>query len=116
MSVFALEYGGGVAEGLYDVDEVFVDVVQLHRGPYSVMPNAVKRFSEVDKDMVELLLVLEVLLAQHSKIKYLLSCAPSSFEPSLLLFDDLFGLGNESSEQKSAATILKSKSSVAYYV
>ena len=52
---------GLVKEVFDDLDKVGADVVLLHGGPQSCMPNSVKGLLEVYEDMVEVLLVLEIL-------------------------------------------------------
>ena len=56
------------------------------------MLNSAERFLEVPKDMVKVLLVLQVFPTEYSKIKNLLSCAPSCSEACLFFFDDLLSL------------------------
>ena len=56
------------------------------------MPYPAERLLEVNEDVIEVLLVLEVLLAQYSKVEDLLCCAASWSEACLLLSDDLFRL------------------------
>ena len=56
------------------------------------MPYPVERLLEVHKDVVEVLLVLEVLLAQYPKVEDLLCCAASWSEACLFFSDDLFRL------------------------
>ena len=57
------------------------------------MPYPVERLLEVNEDVVEVLLVLEVLLAQYPKVEDLLCCAASWSEACLFLSDDLFACG-----------------------
>ena len=52
------------------------------------MPYPVERLLEVNEDVIEVLLVLEVLLAQYPKVEDLLCCAASWSETSLFLSDD----------------------------
>ena len=49
------------------------------------MPYPVERLLEVNEDVIEVLLVLEVLLAQYPKVEYLLCCAASLSEACLFL-------------------------------
>ncbi len=56
------------------------------------MPYPVERLLEVHEDAVEVLLVLEVLLAQYPKVEDLLCCAAAWSEACLFLSDDLFRL------------------------
>ena len=64
-----------VREAFYGSDQVVIDVIQPHSCPQSCMPYSVDRLLEVHKDMVEVLLVLQVFLTEYSKIEKLLSCA-----------------------------------------
>ena len=56
------------------------------------MPYPVERLLEVNEDVIEVLLVLEVLLAQYPKVEDLLCCAASWSEGCLFLSDDLYRL------------------------
>ena len=49
-----------------DSDKVGADVVLLHGGPQSCMPNPVEGLLEVYEDMVEVLLVLKIFLTEDS--------------------------------------------------
>ena len=53
------------------------------------MPYSVECLLEVHEEVVEVLLVLEVLLAQYPKVEDLLYCAASWSEAGLFLSDDL---------------------------
>ena len=57
------------------------------------MPYSVKGFLKIDKDMVQILLMLEVLFTQDSKVEELFCGAPSGSEPSLFFSNYLFSLG-----------------------
>ena len=59
--------------------------IQSHGCPQICMPNSVERLLEIHEDIVKVLWVLQVFLTKYSKIKKLLSCAPSCPEPA---FDD----------------------------
>ena len=48
------------------MDKVCADVVLLHGYKQSYMPNPVEGLLEVYEDMVEVLLVLEIFLAQNA--------------------------------------------------
>ena len=63
------------------------------------MPYPVERLLEVNEDVIEVLLVLEVLLAQYPKVEDLLCCAASWSEACLFLSDDLFRLRLQSVQQ-----------------
>ena len=55
-----------------------------------------KAFLEVYEDMVEILLMLQVFLAEDPEIEYLFCGAPSGSETCLLFCNDLFCLWLES--------------------
>ena len=55
-----------VIEVYDDSDKVGVDVVLLHGCPQSCMPNPVEGLLEVYEDMVEVLLLQEIFLAEDS--------------------------------------------------
>ena len=57
------------------------------------MPYTVKGFSEINEDIVQILLMLEVLFTQDSKVEDLLRSASSGCEPSLLFSNYFFSLG-----------------------
>ena len=57
---------GLVIEVFDDSDKVGADVVLLHGCPQSCMPNPVEVLPEVYKDIVEVLLVLEIFLTEDS--------------------------------------------------
>ena len=57
------------------------------------MPYSVKGFFEINEDMVQILLMLEVLFTQDSKVEDLFCGAPSSSERSLFFSNYLFSLG-----------------------
>ena len=63
------------------------------------MPYPVECLLEVNEDVIEVLLVLEVLLAQYPKVEDLLCCAVSWNEASLFLGNDLSCLRLQSVEQ-----------------
>ena len=56
------------------------------------MQYPVKGLSEVYEDMVEILLMLQVILAENPEIEYLFCGAPSGSETYLLFCNDLFCL------------------------
>ena len=56
------------------------------------MPNPVKGLLEVYEDMVESLLVLEIFLAEDSKVEDLICGAPSCSEACLFFSNDLLHL------------------------
>ena len=57
---------GLVIEVFDDLDKVDADVVLLHVCPQSCMPNPVEGLLEIYKDMVEVLLVLEIFLTENA--------------------------------------------------
>ena len=57
------------------------------------MPYPVECLLEVNEDVIEVLLVLEVLLAQYPKVEDLLCCAASWSEASLFLSNDFSACG-----------------------
>ena len=59
------------------------------------MPYSVKGFSEINEDMVQILLVLEVLFTQDSKVEDLFCGASSGSESSLFFSNNFFSLGFE---------------------
>ena len=63
------------------------------------MPYPVELLLEVNEDVIEVLLVLEVLLAQYPKVEDLLCFAASWSEACLFLSDDLFRLRLQSVQQ-----------------
>ena len=62
------------------------------------MLDPVKCFLEVNKDVVEILLMLKVSLADYSEVENLLCCAPSYSEAGLFFGNDLFCLWLQSVE------------------
>ena len=62
------------------------------------MPFPVKGLLEVYEDMVEILLMLQVFLAEDSEIEYLFCGAPSGSETCLLSCNNIFCLWLESVE------------------
>ena len=57
------------------------------------MPYSVKGFFEINEDMVQILLMLEVLFTQGSKVEDLFCGASSGSEPSLFFSNYFFSLG-----------------------
>ena len=57
------------------------------------MPYSVKGFFEINEDMVQILLMLEALFRQNSKLEDLICSASSGSEPSLFFRNELFSLG-----------------------
>ena len=67
-----------------------------HSCPYGFVPYPVKGLFEVYEDMVEILLMPQVFLADDPEIEYLFCGAPSGSETCLLFCNDLFCLCLES--------------------
>ena len=67
--------GGFAVEALYDFNQVGIDVVKFHCEPEGCMPYSIECFLEIHKNMEEVLLVLEVPLAQYSQAENLFSCS-----------------------------------------
>ena len=63
-----------VVEVFNDVDQVDIEVVKPHSRPKGFMPYSVKRLFKINKDVVELLLMLEVPLAQYPETEDLFYC------------------------------------------
>ena len=62
------------------------------------MPYSVKDFFEINEDMVQILLMLEVLFTQESKVEDLFCNASSGSEPSLFFSNHFFSLGFKPSQ------------------
>ena len=61
----------------------------LHGCPQTCPPNPVKGLLEVNKDMVEVFLVLKIFITEDSYVEDLLCSAPSCSEACLFFSDDL---------------------------
>ena len=72
--------------------DVGVDVIFPHSCPYGFVPYPVKGLIEVYGDMVKILLMLQVYLAEDPEIEYLFCGAPSGSKTCLLFCNDLFCL------------------------
>ena len=57
------------------------------------MPYSVKGSFEINKDMVQILLMLEVLFTQDSEVEDLFCSASSGSKPSLFISNYFFSLG-----------------------
>ena len=57
------------------------------------MPYPIKGFFEINEDMLQILLMLEVLFTQDSKVEDLFCGASSGSEPSLFFSNYFFSLG-----------------------
>ena len=73
-----------------------IDVVFPHSCPEGFMPYPVKGLLEIYEDIVEILLMLQVFLAEDPEIEYLFFDAPFRCETSLLFYNGLFRLWLES--------------------
>ena len=60
---------GLVVEVFNDLDQVDIDAIKPHSRPKGFTPHSVKRLFKINKDVVEVLLVLEVPLAQYPEIE-----------------------------------------------
>ena len=60
---------GLVVEVFNELDLVGVNVIKPHSKPKGFMPYSVKRLFKINKDVIEVLLMLEVPLPQHPKIE-----------------------------------------------
>ena len=58
---------GLVLEVFNELDKVGVNVIKPHSRPKGFMPYSVKRLFKINKDVIEVLLMLEVPLAQYPK-------------------------------------------------
>ena len=73
---------GLVVEVPYDADGVSVNIVVVHCRAECSRPQSVECLLEVYKYMIEILLMLEISLAQNPEVEYLFSCAASCSEPA----------------------------------
>ena len=83
---------GLVIQTFQDSYDVGVDVVFPHSYPEGFVQYPIKGLLEVYKDMVEILLMLQVFLTEDPEIEYLFCGAPSGSETRLLFCNDLFCL------------------------
>ena len=81
---------GLVVEVLYDSDQVGVIVIKRNRRPKSFVAYSVKRLFKINKDLIEVLLMLEVLLTQYPKVEDLFCCTASCCEASVSFLGDCF--------------------------
>ena len=58
-----------VVEVFNDLDQVGADVLKPHSRPKGFFPYSVKRLFKIDKDVVEVLLMLEVPLTHYPKVE-----------------------------------------------
>ena len=56
-------------EAVYDSDQVGVNDIKGNRRPKSFVPYSVKRPFKINKDVIEVLLMLEVPLTQYPKVE-----------------------------------------------
>ena len=71
------------------------------------MPYSVKGFFEINEDMVQILLMLEVLFKQDSKVEDLFCGASSGSEPSLFFSNYFFSLGFKPIQDAFSMTLLE---------
>ena len=60
---------GLVVKVFNDLDQVCVNVIKPHNTPKGFMPYSVKRLFKISQDVIEVLLMLKVPLAQYPKIE-----------------------------------------------
>ena len=56
-------------EAVYDSDKVCVNDIKGNRKPKSFLPYSVKRLFKINKDVIEVLLMLEVPLTHYPKVE-----------------------------------------------
>ena len=71
------------------------------------MPYSVKGFFETNKDMVQVLLMLEVLFTQDSKAEDLFCGASSGSEPSLFFSNPIYIMVKSTSNINIALTLIR---------
>ena len=71
------------------------------------MPYSVEGFFEISEDMVQILLILEVLFIQDSKVEDLFCGASSDSEPSLFFTNYFFSLGLSLNKMTFSMTLLE---------
>ena len=76
----------------YNLDQVDTDVVKTHVRPQGCVPDSVKCFLEIHKDVVEVLLVLKVFLTQYSEVEDLVYFTAPCPEASLFFCNDFLCL------------------------
>ena len=79
----------------YDADGVNADIVVVHCCPECSMLHSIECLLQVYKYMIEILLMLEISLAQNPEVEYLFSCAASCSESCLLFSNNFFCLGSQ---------------------
>ena len=72
------------------MNQVGIDLVQLRGCPKSFMLLSIESLFEVNKDMIEILLMLTILFTYEPQVEYLLSSASSNSEPCLFFSNDVF--------------------------
>ena len=85
-----------VVEVFNELDQVDVNVIKPHSRPKGFMPYSVKRLFKINKDVIEVLLMLEVPLAQYPKIEDLFCRTATWSETCLFFYDDWFCLNLQS--------------------
>ena len=81
-----------VVELLNGANKIRTNIVLPHGGPLGCKPYSVKGFSEINEDMVQILLMLAVLFTQDSNVEDLFCGASSGSEPSLSFNNYFFSL------------------------
>ena len=56
-------------EAVYDSDQVCVNDIKGNRKPKRLVPYSVKRLFKINKDVIEVLLMLEVPLTHYPKVE-----------------------------------------------
>ena len=79
---------GLVVEVLGDLDQVGINVIKPYSRPKSFIPYSVKRLFKINKDVIEVLLMLEVLLTQYPRIEDMFCRTASRSEACLFFCDD----------------------------
>ena len=89
VSYFAIKVDctrGLVVKVLYDSDQVGVNVIKRNRRPKSFVPYSIKRLFKIHKDVIEVLLMLEVPLTQYPEdLGDLFCCTASCYEAFVFL-------------------------------
>ena len=92
-ATFKVDCSSGLfVEVFNDFDQVGINFIKPHSRPKGFTPYPVKRLFKINKGVIEVLLMLEVLLAQYPKIKDLLCRTATCSETCLFFCDDWFCL------------------------
>ena len=93
VSYFAIKVDctrGLVVEVLSDSDQVGVNVEKRNRRSKSFVPYSIKRLFKINKDVIEVLSLLEVPLTRYPKVEDLLRCTASCYEAFVFSLGDCF--------------------------